>query len=388
MIRFHEIIGIIFLMTMLVCVPASAADKKSKVKADDYIGMAAMLVKDGLYQRALMALENVDVNSEEVDLMRFYTLQGLAFLSLNDLSSAKNSLEKSVSNGQTDPVIYIYLAQSYYGLKEYQNTIDAVNKAETVSADYPGIVEMQAQSYWLLKNYDQAIAVINKAEQQHPEDYRFLRRKVFYLVELGLYRNAAENGLIYLQNSNAQAKDYIAIGNALRLSHQFAEALQILEVAYLKFPDDATVAKVLAHTYLDQGQLNTAAQIFERGAEYDASLFAEAGEIYRRAGRFYHALLVNAKIPDQKVKLKQRLALLLALNRYEAAANMDNVLYRHGLIEEESIRYALAYAYFNIGQYAKSKRNLDYLKDPELFKKGIELRRIMTECEANPLQCV
>lgn len=388
MIRFNEIIGMILLITMLVCLPASATEKKAKIKADDYIGMAAMLVKDGLYQRALMALENVDATSEDVDLIRFYTLKGLAYLSLNDLSSAKENLQKSIDNGQNDPITYIYLAQCYYGLKEYQNTIDAVKKAGTATKDYPGIIEMQAQSYWQLKDFDQAIAVINQAELSYPEDYRFLRRKVFYLVELGLYRNAAEIGLVYLHKSNAQAKDYIAIGNALRLSHQLPEALQILEVAHLKFPDNATVAKVLAHTYLDQGQLNTAAKIFEQGAEYDAKLFAEASEIYRRAGRLYHALSVNTKIADQKIKLKQRLALLIELKRYEAAVNMKNALYRQGLIEDEPIRYALAYAYFNIGQYDKSKHQLNYLKNPELFKKGIELRRIMSECEANPTQCI
>lgn len=75
MIRFNEIIGMILLITMLVCLPASATEKKAKIKADDYIGMAAMLVKDGLYQRALMALENVDATSEDVDLIRFYTLK-------------------------------------------------------------------------------------------------------------------------------------------------------------------------------------------------------------------------------------------------------------------------------------------------------------------------
>lgn len=67
---------------------------------------------------------------------------------------------------------------------------------------------------------------------------------------------------------------------------------------------------------------------------------------------------------------------------------MKNALYRQGLIEDEPIRYALAYAYFNIGQYDKSKHQLNYLKNPELFKKGIELRRIMSECEANATQCI
>lgn len=372
----------------LLVATAGAAEKKNTVPKGDFLGMAALLVKDGHYQRALMALQNVDTEAEEADLIRYYTLEGLAYLSLNDLPAAKHSLQQAVANGQTDRVIYVYLAQTHYGLKEYRETVMAVDKAGDKAVAYPGLAEMQAQSYWNLKQYDNAFAVLNKAQEQFPQDQRFLRRKVFYLVELGLYRMAADVGLQYLQQSEAKVKDYIAIGNALRLSRQYGEALRILELAQLQFPDDTMVAKVLAHTYLDQGMQNTAAQIFEQAAIYDPALLAEAGEIYRRAGRFYRALSLNAGIADRKIKLKQRLALLLALKRYEAATNMQNDLYRVGLLNDQTIRYALAYANFNIGRYKQTKRHLEYLKEPDLFKKGIELRRVMAECQQEPWQCV
>jgi len=383
-----RLLKILMFISLLSFLTMASAKDKSSVKAGDYINMAAMLVKDGLYQRAILALQNIDINDEKLDLSRFYTLQGLAYLNLKDLMAAKQNLEKAIENGQTDPVVYVYLAQSNYGLKDYQGTIDAVNKAGNSALTHPSILEMQIQSYWQLKNYEQAFLILNQAQTLFPNEHRFTRRKVFYLVDLQLYRQAANLGLIYLRESNAQAKDYIAIGNALRLSRQFPEALSILESARLKFPQDSTIAKVLAHTYLDQGHLNTAAQIFEQGALYDQALYVEAGEIYRRAGRYYRALNMNAKIADQKVKLKQRLAIFLALKRYEAAVNMKVALYRQGLIQDENIRYALAYAYFNIGRFKESQKQLSFLKNPELFKKGIELRRIMNECLESPAQCV
>jgi hypothetical protein len=45
-----------------------------------------------------------------------------------------------------------------------------------------------------------------------------MRRKVFYLMQLQLYQQAAQLGKQYLNKSDAKASDYIAIGNALRLS--------------------------------------------------------------------------------------------------------------------------------------------------------------------------
>lgn len=389
MSSFNRITHIVFMVFLLngVCGASDLQNQKSTVKGD-FLGMAAMLLKDGHYQRALMALQSVDITAEDADLIRFYTLQGLAYLSLDDLSAAKHSLQQSVEKGQADKMIWIYLAQTYYGLKEYRKTVESVNKAGIKADEYPGMFEMQAQSNWHLKEYAAAISVLNSAQEKFPKDHRFLRRKVFYLLELGLYQNAAEAGKQYLQRSKASVKEYIAIGNALRLSRQFPEALRILEIANLQFSSDAMVAKVLAHTYMDQGQLNTAAQIFEQAALYNPELTAEAGEIYRRAGRLYRALSLNAGIRDIKVKLKQRLALLLALKRYEAAANMNSALYRTGLLKKESIRYALAYAYFNIGQYDKSINQLKYLKEPELFKKGVELRKVITECQESLWECV
>ncbi len=382
-----QLLKILMFASLLSFLTVVSAKNKTSVKSGDYINMAAMLVKDGLYQRAIISLQNVDINDEKVDLSRYYTLQGLAYLNLKDWVSAKQNLEKAIDNGQVDPVVYVYLAQSNYSLKDYQGTIDAVNKAGGSALNHPSILEMQIQSYWQLQDYEQAFSVLNQAQTLFPNDHRFTRRQVFYLVDLQLYRQAANLGLVYLRESNAQAKDYIAIGNALRLSRQFPEALSILESARLKFPQNSTITKVLAHTYLDQGHLNTAAQIFEQGALYDQELYVEAGEIYRRAGRYYRALNMNTKIADQKVKLKQRLAIFLALKRYEAAVNMKVALYRQGLIQDENIRYALAYAYFNIGQFKDSQKQLSFLKNPELFKKGIELRRIMNECLESPTQC-
>ena len=363
----------------------SAAE--NKVQPTDFIELAAVMLKDGHSDRALLALQSVDLENKKTDLARFYTLQGLAYMDLNDLVAAKDSLQQAVKNGQKDQAIFIYLAQVYFGLKDYQQTIQAIVKAGDQANKDATLVSLKAESYWHLKETDAAINALNEGQKIFPGDYRFLKRKVFYFVELGLYQEAAKLGRGYLKQSKAAAADYIAIGNALRLSKEYQEALNILEIARLQFPQDEMVAKLLAHTYLDQGKLNSAAFILEQAALLNPNLQAEAAEIYRRAGRFHKALTLNESINDQKVKFKQRLSILLALRQFERAANMESSLYRAGLLEDQDVRYALAYALFSSGRFPEANKHLDHLKNAELFRKGTELRRLMEVCKTEPWQC-
>ncbi|MBK9661993.1 MAG: hypothetical protein IPO71_02370 [Nitrosomonas sp.] len=378
-----------YLMIALILGYAShavgAAEKKPQTA--DFIELAAVMLKDGHSDRALLALQSVDLDNKKTDLARFYTLQGLAYLNLDDLVAAKDSLQRAIANGQKDPAIYSYLAQACFGLKDYQQTIQAIVKAgDQVNKDAT-LITLKAESYWHLKDTSAAINALNDGQRIFPDDFRFLKRKVFYFVELGLYQEAVNLGRDYLKRSKAVAADYIALGNALRLSREFQEALNILEVARLQFPQDEIVAKLLAHTYLDQGKLNSAAFILEQAALLNPKLQAEAAEIYRRAGRFHKALTLNESIDDQKVKFKQRLSILLALKQYERAANMESSLYRTGLLEDQDVRYALAYALFSIRRYPEANKHLDHLKNAELFRKGTELRRLMEVCKTEPWQC-
>ena len=86
-------------------------------------------------------------------------------------------------------------------------------------------------------------------------------RKVFYLVDLGLFKEAVILGRQYLQRSAGRAEDYIALGSALRASGESGEAALLLEQALLLFPASPEVRKALAHVYIQREQLTAAADI-------------------------------------------------------------------------------------------------------------------------------
>lgn len=376
--------GIVMLLGML---SGTVLAGDSRTQPTDFLELAAVMLRDGHSDRALLALQSVDLEDEKTDRARFYTLQGLAYLNLNDFVAAKDSLQLAIQNGQTETVIFVYLAQAHYALKDYQNAIRTIDKSGE-HASRADLITLKAQAYWHLEKPDAAINTLNEGQRLYPQDYSFLRRQVFYLVELELFHEAARLGRQYLAQSRAAAEDYIAIGNALRLSRQYQEALAILEIARLQFPGNEMVAKLLAHTYLDQGQLNSAAFILEQAALLNPDLLSEAAEVYRRANRFHKALTLNEGVQDQQVKFKQRLSILLALKQYERAANMESSLYRTGLLEDQHVRYALAYAYFSSGRFPEAHKHLEYLSEPELFRKGVELRRLMQVCKEEPWKCI
>lgn len=380
-----QLIGVLLLCCLGWMTPA-VADKQPEPEAD-FLTLAATLVKDGYNERALRTLQNIDLEQKDLDLMRYYTVLGLAQLGLQDLAGAKVSFHQAIELGQTEPVIFIYLAQAHYGLEEYRETIKAVERAGDNIKSYPVLLEMKAQSHWLLKQYDAAWRALQQGNHYFSADDRFIRRQAFYAIELELFQLGAEIGRSYLRKSSTRPEDYIAIGNALRLSRQFDEAAMILEGGRLKYPAHPVIAKVLAHTYLDQGLINTAAAIMEQAAAFDASFISEAAELYRRAGRWYRALALNERISDQSVKLKQRLAILLGLKRYEMIVGMETALQRAHLLDDQNIRYALAYAAFAIGNFDQARRHLDPIKQPDLFKRAIELRRLMQDCDADSLKC-
>ncbi|HMU65195.1 MAG TPA: hypothetical protein PKD35_10995, partial [Nitrosomonas sp.] len=128
-----------------------ALAKEEKPQSDDFIELAAIMLKDGHYDRALLALQSVNLDDEKTDLARFYTLQGLAYMNLNDFDASKDSFQTAIKHGQKDPLIYAYLAQIHFSLKDYQGVLNVIDKTGEHKSKNPALTSIQAQSYWHLQ---------------------------------------------------------------------------------------------------------------------------------------------------------------------------------------------------------------------------------------------
>ena len=375
-------------LCLSLSVPLGAAEDEEDGGEVDYLELGAMLLSDNNLERALTALEQVDTEQAEFDFARYHALLGMTHARMGNHSPAGANLRKAIDAGSDDPLVYIHLAQSSFQLEDYRGVLEALDDAPARLYDLGSVWHMRAQSHWLLDHRAQALAILDQAARRFPSDHSFLRRKAFYLIEMGLYRRAAELGRRYLEQSQGTITDYIAIGSALRQSGQIEPALRFLERARLMRPLHLDASKALARAYIDQDRLNVAADILYQAAQVERDLLVEAAELYRRAGQYYRALSVNTRVADSKSKFKQRLAILLELDQYEQAAAMRRDLYRTGLLQDDDIRYGLAYAYFKTGDFDQTRELLGALEDSALFRKGAELRRAMEDCAGAVWKCL
>jgi len=395
-------------LILLACLlPAAGvwADDEDTGGEVDYVELAARLVADGHFGRADAALRNVDPESQDLDRARYYTLRGLIDLRREQPRAAIEALDRALEAHRAEApgenasqearaeaerdrqLVQLYRAQAYFRLEDFPNTLAALDGAGEVGDAIPAVHELRAQSHWQLDEPVGALAALNRGSSRFPDDGRFLRRKVFYLIALGFHREAAETGHRYLDVAEPGAEDYVAIGSALRKSGQFAAALTILERARLRHPRDRSIGLALAHVYLDQERISTAADLFAQVAVHHPGVVPEAAELQRRAGRLHRALMLNASITDQAKKFKQRLAIFIAMQRWDMAASMGDALGRHGLLDDDETRYAFAYSLFKAGELESAEQQLAGLGKGELFRKATELRKAIQNCRDARWKC-
>lgn len=364
------------------------APERVHAKDVNFLELAAVLARDGNFDKAADALRQVPEADIKADPIQYHTVQGLVALNTQQPEAAVTAFEAAIAAGQTDPLIYLTLAQAQFGLNRYPQVLATLDRAGAAFEAMPAVALLRAQCEWLDGRRDAALATLVAAQQRFPDQPQFLRRQVAFLMELGLYQAAAEAGRSYLARSDGKEEDFLAIGTALKRSKQYPEAIRLLEIARLRFPHSLNVGKVLAATHLEAGQPLAAAMLMESLIPAEPALVAETAELYRRAGRAFQALSLNARIADQPTKLRQRLGILLELERHAEVRGMQDALQRTGLLDDEDVRYALAYAHFKGGDFATTETLLGPLRRPDLFRKATELRKRMAECAEERWTCV
>lgn len=391
----YRVIACCLLMLLVVPLPVTGQDESSGEGEEvDRLSLAALLIGDGNYDRARSVLAGVDLDDPELDRVRYYSLDGLVALNLDELARAEVAFEEAISLGRDDEerevadVLWLYLAQARFGQEDWRGTLAALDSARPETTDLASVYLMRAQSLWQLDEIQRAWTVLAAGASRYPERAgEFTRRQVFLLVEQGLYREAAEIGQAFLEQGRATAEDAVVIGNALREAGEYERALRILEAARLTAPENVRLSRVLAQTWLDQGKTLAAAEVLREAAIHDPALMSEAAELFKRSGWLMQALTLNGQVIDQQKKLKQRLAIFIDLERFDQAAGMEPDLYRTGLLANEDIRYALAYALFKTGRYEEAESHLRQLTDSDLFRKANELRGAMERCREEPWRC-
>lgn len=366
------------------------SEQKKSEDDPDPVQLAGMLVSDGHYGRAETVLAKVDPEAEEADVDRsmYYTLRGIIALKKKAYKGAIEHLDTAIRYGQTDESIFIHLAQAHYGLNHWEKTIQMVRNADEAGRDIPDLYLMKAESQRKLDRLSSAWQTLVRGRKRFEKDRKFHRQQVFLLVEMGLYREAMERGRAYLRRGEeTSVDDYVAVAEAFRRAGEHERAQTLLERARLDHPDDPTLTVHLAHAYIGSGDRVAGAELLQVAAESDRKHLREAAEVFRRAGAYERALYLNSRLRDQKKKLEQRVAILLDQKKFGRIAALESRLSRLGLLSDQKIVYALAYAHFEVRNFDRAQALTRRIDSKELFESAVQLRRAIETCRKKPWKC-
>ena len=407
------------------------AKEAKVVSLIDHMTIATIMIYDGKYDKAKQELREVDKKSPTFDASRFYTMSGMVALRTQAYAEAMRSFSRAIketkikkytppkvekvkpkylfSLGSDTPKkvvsnrppfdpekirkeklsqLYIYLSQASYKNKNYSATVSALDNAGEKGRENAGMYTLRAECYWKLKQYNNALKALSMGEKRFPKDTTLLKQKFYYFVELKLYQTAISSAKAYMAKSKPNANEYLVLGQMLIGAGEKESAIKVLEEAKIRFPNEAKISVLLGHLYLKQGMLYTTAHLFEQASYYDSKYLKDASEMYRRASDLPHAIYLNSQISDKVEKLKQKVAIYIDRGEFEMIIGLKEGLERYKMLEDDTLRYALAYAYYIVKDYEKAEALFKQITDNGLFAKATLIRKNIEKCQENSLECI
>lgn len=367
-------------LSLAVATLTFAAKPDKDAAAVDPVAIASVLVAEGRFQQAEAVLNEVDT-VPKADRVQYHKLRGLIALNLQQWQQAADALDEAVAEG-AEPITHVFSAQAKLELGNFQAALDSLEKSGDAGQKLPGYWQLKSTAHNKMGDTDSAYRALLDGREQHSEHQGLLDDQLRFLVELGLTREAIELGQKMLPVLGAKSTTWVGLGDQLRRNGALDEAIGWLEDTRLRFPESVDAKVALASACLEAELPLCCAEMLQEAAAYDNTYASESAECFRRAGVFDRALYLNGTVVDDEVKVRQRLGLLLEQREFAIAASLAPRLSRLGVLEDEQVAYALAYAHFENGSYAQAERLLRSLRDPRLFQQATKLREAMQQDES------
>jgi len=420
--------NIIYVLCILFTLDMSLIAKDSNDENSvDHLALATLMIYDAKYDKAQAELKLVDKESPNYDSAKYHTVSGVLNSKLKKHNEAIESFKKAIESTKVkefkapkkvntekylfsiasketkvlepefdaekvrrDKVsqLYMYLTQEYYKIKDYANTIKALESAGERGRNRASLYTLRAECYWKLKDYDNAISTLNRGIATFSDDSTLLKQKFYYFADLKLYQAAIDASKVYMLKVGATAKEYIALSQMLIGAKEIDSSIKLLEEAKLRFPKEAKIGILLGHMYLKKDMKHATAHLFEESSYYDKKYIKDAVEMHRRSGNPLHALYLNAQNLDKVEKLKQKIAIYIDSKEFRKVIGLQKALKRYQMLDDDNLRYALAYSFYMSGDYESAEKHLKRITDSELFSKATVIRKNIEKCQNNSLECI
>ena len=348
----------------------------------DPVGIATRLVTGGDWERASVVLDEVEKPPKGKE-AQFFKLKGIVALNLNQNEQAVEAFGDAIEAGG-EPITYLFRAQAKMGLEDYSGVLSDLDQAGDAAEGIAGGWQLRARALRNLKRFDQSYTALLGGRERFPEHPGLVDDQLNMLVDLGLTQEALELGTEMLPKVGAPVTTWVAMGDRIRQAGALDEALVWLEDTHVRFPQSIDAKVALASACLEAEQPLCCGEMLQEAAAFDNKFASEAAECFRRAGQVERAVYQNATVVEDGIKVRQRLGLLLEQRNFSQAAALDSRLSRLGVLrDDEQVTYALAYAHFENGSYARADKLLRGIRDPAIFRQATKLREAMQEAQSS-----
>jgi len=359
-----------FFISMIIAATAFGSVVKDPVYDElEGLPLVEALIRDGKTAAAKTELEKMKPSEA------YWKAKGDIAMADEKWSQALNSYKNMLSPQKKA----LYSARAAFELKDH--------KACTAFF-------RQSQKDWLDKESDiikKATCEANAGESEkawntllaglkNTNSFPLQREQVAFQLSLGLANEALKNAL-----RGSEARSTAELLGLAELFHDKKEslaALTLVEVARVRAPFDLEANLSAAQIYFQRGDLRTTADAFERASHSDRKFSYHAAEIHRQLRQPERSAYFAQLIPQEKERLKSRMALYVESNRYPLIASMESVIGRSALKDDDEMRYAMAYSLLRQGDTVRPLLHLRGISKPELLEKAALLRKAALDCRS------
>jgi tetratricopeptide (TPR) repeat protein len=347
--------------------PAQAAIKDPVYDNYDGLDLVEALIRDGNLKGAAEELNEIPSSSRK-------------WLVAGHLDYAAKRFPQAIKNYQKadeDQSRNVFLARAFGRNQEWKDCHRIYAKSAELWLVREEDVVLKANCEYQVQKWQNALNTLTQGYNKAPT-FVLQREQTALLLEMGLTRTALDTVFNLRMPS---ASESLAMAELFHNKKLIEDTLTVLEWTRTRFPFDLDTNLTLAKVYFGKGQLRTTAEAFERAARVDSRYAYHATEIRRQLGEFQIAQYWTPFVPDEKERLKARMALYVDSNRYPMIASMESVLATSALKADDEVRYAIGYSLARLGGTDRPLKYLAQIRSPHFVERAALLRKSIIEIQ-------
>lgn len=305
-------------------------------------------------------------------------------------------------------LFYYYLGESYYFLKKFDKSDEALERAEKYKVSkfhnsLRGRVSYELKEYKKCALYFGKVDKLNFPSQDWEQYFQclILAKNEKVAIELALREDIDDDDFFLESQKNLINYKLITIAEDfrhkkllkckspdfyLKLWHKVVDSkiidLKILESAHLCHPKSLEITATLVKALFNEGRYHSIAFLFESLNMIEKGYIKHTAEFYKVAGRSVVADYFFLQVDEDDYFLSQSSKFL----DKENYAGLFTIPYRNELVKSnKDLSYALAYSQFKYLALNDSLKSLQ--KQKKLNARDEQLAKLIGQCRELDWQC-